>query len=116
MGTDTVDDALTDVDGYLIDGDAWTVKKPFALASSAGISRLTEDHWKIITALRGWYSSGKPDWFPQMSGICNAIDLKTGCVHSLFGDLLIVWQIAALPKPAIGISAQMPDGDLVVDA
>lgn len=113
MSSDIVDNAAFDVDGYLLEANNWTQSVAFELASAAGIEKLTDDHWKLIEALREQYQSGEPDLFPRVPGTCRDVGLKEGCIFDLFGDPAVAWRIAGLPKAAIDMSAYMPRSELV---
>lgn len=112
MSNDIVDNVQTDVDGYLLDGSAWSEAVAFELAAASGIERLSERHWAIIRALREGYAAGDPDLFPRISGICKSLGFGERCISELFGDPVIAWKVAGLPKPAIEPSAHMPTSEL----
>ena len=89
-----------DEDGFLQNLDKW--KKEFAesVAKSEGIEgSLTEDHWKIIHYIRGYYE--KFGTAPMIRKMCKetGFDLKT--VYKLFptGPAKGACKIAGLSKP-----------------
>jgi TusE/DsrC/DsvC family sulfur relay protein len=102
-----------DTDGYLLDAAEWSVELATELAEAAGIETLSPNHWKIIRALREQYIPGDPEMFPEIRHFCARVGLDKGCVTRLFGDPLIAWQIAGLPKSGIDMSAYMPSSHLV---
>lgn len=113
MSTDIVDNVSTDVDGYLLEGNAWSEAIAFELASAAGIRTLSDDHWRVIKALRADFMSGEPDLFPQVPGICASLGMRGDCITDLFGDPAVAWRIAGLPKSAVDMAAYMPGSKLV---
>jgi tRNA 2-thiouridine synthesizing protein E len=102
-----------DTSGYLLDAAEWSVELATELAEAAGIESLSPTHWKIIWALREQYIAGDPEIFPEIRHFCPRLGLDEGCVTRLFGDPVIAWQIAGLPKSAIDMSAYMPSSHLV---
>ena len=108
MSNDIVDNAQTDVDGFLLDGSEWSESVAFELAAAAGIERLSGQHWAVIKALREGYNPEEPNLLPLLPEICKTLSLPQGCVTGLFGDPLIAWQIAGLPKAGIDMAAYMP--------
>jgi hypothetical protein len=67
----------------------------------------------LITALRGEYVVGNPDMFPLLKHICQQHGFEDDCITQLFGDPVIAWRIAGLPKPTMDMSAFMSSSDLV---
>jgi tRNA 2-thiouridine synthesizing protein E len=112
MGNDIVDDVRTDVDGFLIEGDAWSEAVAFELASAAGIRQLSDQHWQVIRTLRDSYVSGEVDLFPRVPGICASLGLSGDCITDLFGDPAVAWRVAGLPKPGVDLSVYMPGSEL----
>ena len=102
-----------DTDGYLLDADEWSEALAIEVAYEAGFEMLSPDHWKIIHALRAHYIKGHPDMFPEVRHLCAEIGLEDLCVNALFGDAVIAWQIAGLPKSGIDMSTYMPNSHLV---
>jgi tRNA 2-thiouridine synthesizing protein E len=98
-----------DTDGYLLDASEWSTELATELAEASGIEKLSATHWKIIRALREHYVDGDP----EIRHFCAGLDLEDGCVTRLFGDPVIAWQIAGLPKSGIDMSAYMPTSHLV---
>jgi len=113
MSNDLVNDAVLDVDGFLLDGETWTEALGFELAAVAGIEEMTSQHWAIINKLRDDYKIGDPDLLPQIRNVCTSLAMRDDCVTRLFGDPLVAWRVAGLPKPQIGIAAFTPTSELV---
>jgi len=112
MSNDIVDNVQTDVDGFLREGADWNEEVAFELASAEGIATLTPKHWEVIRAIRDGYSTGQPDWFPRLATIGEQVGERENCIAALFGDALIAWRIAGLPKPAVDLDAHMPGSRL----
>jgi tRNA 2-thiouridine synthesizing protein E len=108
MSNDIVDNVQTDVDGFLREGADWNEDVAFELASAERITEFTPQHWEIIRAIRAGYHAGEPDWFPSLTGICERVDAEHGCITAMFGDPVVAWRIAGLPKPAGHLDAHMP--------
>ena len=53
-----------DDQGYLVDASKWTEDIARAYAAKEGIGELTENHWKVINYLRGYF---------QANGMCPQI-------------------------------------------
>lgn len=113
MSTGNVENAITDVDGFLLEGSTWDEEIAYGLAQENGIEALSEDHWKVIQALRNEFIAGKPDLFPRVPEVCRHIGIAEERIDELFGDALVAWQVAGLPKPDIDLEAFMPESHLV---
>ncbi len=89
-----------DEDGYLQNIDIWDIKVAEELARMEGIEELTNEHWKLITAIRLYYER------TGMSPRCRDILKETGFtkkdMYRLFpsGHLRGAYKLAGLPKPA----------------
>jgi TusE/DsrC/DsvC family sulfur relay protein len=86
-----------DEDGLLVDPQTWNEVIASVLANQVGIRQLSEDHWKVIHALRKYY-----DQFgvaPAMANICHAEHHDAHWVHELFGTCLNAWIVSGLPNP-----------------
>lgn len=112
MSNDLVNDATVDVDGFLVDGETWTEELGFELAAVSGISKMTDEHWAVVNRLRQGYEAGDPDLLPQIRNVCTSLAMQEDCVSRLFGDPLVAWRIAGLPKPAIDLNAFAPTSEL----
>ena len=88
-----------DEDGFLQDPSLWNeeIAKGFAVAE--GIGELTEDHWKVIRYLNGYYKQFGTA--PMVRKVCKetGFDLKT--IYKLFptGPGKGACKLAGLPKP-----------------
>lgn len=112
MSTDLVGDVRTDTDGFLIDSSEWSIDVAFELAASAGIGELTPRHTELLQALRERYKQEGADLLPQVRHLCESLGQRHDCVSEMFGDPVIAWRIAGLPKSAIDLSAYMPSSSI----
>lgn len=96
-----------DESGLLIDSGAWNESVARELAASDGITELTEDHWKIIRALREHYA--KFGVAPAMHQICRAQGHDWQWAHELFHTCLGAWRIAGLPDPGEEAKSYLSD-------
>lgn len=88
-----------DDEGFVVNPDEWDEGVAKALASTDGISQLTEDHWKIIGFLRDYYA--KYGMAPMIRRLCKETGYPLQSVYELFpkGPVLGACRIAGLPKP-----------------
>jgi len=93
--------------GLLVNPDEWNESMAIMLARLNGIDVLTNDHWKIILALREHYS--KFGVAPTMHNICREYGHRSSWVHDLFDSCLNAWRIAGLPDPGEEAKAYMND-------
>jgi tRNA 2-thiouridine synthesizing protein E len=112
MGNDLVNDTGLDVDGFLLDGEAWSEELAFELAAAAGIEQLSGEHWAVVNRLREGFEAGHPDRLPQVRNLCSDLAMPEDCVTRLFGDPLVAWRIAGLPRPKAEMAAFTPTSDL----
>lgn len=83
--------------GLLLDAGMWNVALAQQIAFQNEIGMLTEDHWKIIYALRAHYE--KFGVAPAMQNICHDLGRGRFWVHDLFHTCLNAWRVAGLPNP-----------------
>lgn len=100
-----------DVDGYLLDANEWSRELALELATDAGLKELTDEHWRIVMLLRERYVEGDPDMFPQVRHLCAELGMSDDCISRHFGDPIVAWRVAGLPKAGIDMSAYIPDSD-----
>lgn len=86
-----------DEDGLLCDPSNWSEAIAIELAYQAGIPELSEEHWKVIFALRHYYS--KFGVAPAMVNICHSLSKDKNWVHDLFLTCLNAWIVSGLPNP-----------------
>jgi dissimilatory sulfite reductase related protein len=88
-----------DEDGFIQDPARWNESVATGLAGEEGITALTEDHWKVIRFLHGYYAQFGSA--PMIRKLCKetGFDLKT--IYKLFptGPAKGACKLAGLPKP-----------------
>lgn len=93
----TVFDNLFDERGFIKDPDAWNPTVARQLALQEGIASLTDDHWRLLEALRRHYFSTGA--VPVMRHLCRDIGMAEHCVSELLDNPRRAWRIAGLPDP-----------------
>jgi tRNA 2-thiouridine synthesizing protein E len=88
---------LFDEDGLVREFSSWSESLAEAIAQDVGIRSLTDEHWKIIRAMREHYA--KLGFAPAMHRVCHDAGIERRQVNDLFGYCLIAWRIAGLPNP-----------------
>lgn len=96
-----------DESGLLVNPDDWNERVAITLARHNGIDILTNDHWKIIRALREHYA--KFGVAPTMHNICREYGHRTSWAHDLFVSCLNAWRIAGLPDPGEEAKSYLSD-------
>jgi len=86
-----------DDDGLVRDFNLWSESLAEAMAEEAGIAPLTEQHWKIIRAMRDHYA--RLGTAPAMHRVCHDAGVERRLVNDLFGYCLVAWRVAGLPNP-----------------
>lgn len=86
-----------DEDGLLCDPSDWTESIAIELAHQSGILKLSEEHWKVIYALRHYYD--KYGVAPAMVSVCHSLNKDRNWVHNLFSTCLNAWIVSGLPNP-----------------
>jgi TusE/DsrC/DsvC family sulfur relay protein len=84
--------------GFLLVPTEWTTEVAEALAKLDSLFPLTEDHWRIITYVRGYYEvHGTP---PMLRAILKRTKLKESRLHTLFPGSCreCICKFAGLPK------------------
>jgi len=89
----------TDEDGFIQQSRLWNRQVAEALARADGIAALTEEHWKAIDYLRGYfldYGSA-----PTIRLLVKSTGLGLKRIYELFpsGPALGACKVAGLPKP-----------------
>ncbi len=88
-----------DEDGFMQEPEKWNDQVALALASTEGVTDLTENHWKIVNYLRNYYLQFGVA--PMIRKLCKetGFDLKT--IYELFpsGPAKGACKVAGLPKP-----------------
>lgn len=87
-----------DAEGYMLDGNAWTMDICKALAAREGIT-LTDRHMVVVNYARSeWKAKGEA---PTLRGITKNTDVGTKELYSLFpgGPGKLAAKISGLKKP-----------------
>ena len=88
-----------DEDGFIQDPNAWDEAVAKGLAETEGVTEMTEDHWKVVKYLRGYYLEF--NMAPMVRKLCKSTDLKLKDIYNLFpsGPAKGACKVAGLPKP-----------------
>ena len=88
-----------DEDGFLENPEIWNEKVALDFASTEGVAELTEDHWKVINYLRGYYEQF--GIAPMIRKLCKETGFKLKYIYELFpsGPAKGACKLAGLPKP-----------------
>jgi tRNA 2-thiouridine synthesizing protein E len=89
-----------DEDGFITDPSLWNKDLAVYLANHAeGISKLTEDHWRVIDYLNQYYHEFNKA--PMVRKICKETGFNLKEIYSLFpgGPANGACKVAGLPKP-----------------
>lgn len=89
----------TDEDGFLLNGNQWTPAIAEAIASSSGIDRLTDKHWKVIAQCREEAARGGQTLGAGRISTMSGLD-GTELMRLFPGDPeKLIARIAGLPRP-----------------
>jgi TusE/DsrC/DsvC family sulfur relay protein len=88
-----------DEDGFLQDPSIWSADVAKDFATGEGVAELTEDHWKVIHYLRGYYLEF--GIAPMIRKLCKETGFKLNQIYELFpsGPAKGACKLAGLPKP-----------------
>lgn len=88
-----------DEDGFMAEPDQWNDEVALALASTEGVSSLTEDHWKLVKYLRDYYQ--KFGVAPMIRKLCKETGFPLKQIYEMFpsGPAKGACKVAGLPKP-----------------
>ncbi|HHI03097.1 MAG TPA: TusE/DsrC/DsvC family sulfur relay protein [candidate division Zixibacteria bacterium] len=88
-----------DEDGFMQEPDQWNEEVALALASTEGVSELTEEHWKLVNYLRDYYQ--KFGIAPMIRKLCKETGFPLKKVYELFpsGPAKGACKVAGLAKP-----------------
>ena len=88
-----------DEDGFLQEPDKWTETVARIFAEDEGMGELTEDHWKVINYLRGYYKEF--GIAPMIRRLVKDTGLDLKRIYELFpsGPAKGACKLAGLPKP-----------------
>jgi tRNA 2-thiouridine synthesizing protein E len=88
-----------DEDGFLEDPAIWNDQVAADLATTEGVSALTENHWKLVKYLRNYYLEF--GIAPMIRKVCKETGFKLNEIYELFpsGPAKGACKVAGLPKP-----------------
>ncbi len=88
-----------DEDGFIQDPDAWDEAVAKDLATTEGVSEMTENHWKVVNYLRGYYLEFQ--MAPMIRKLCKETGFKLKEIYDMFpsGPAKGACKVAGLPKP-----------------
>jgi TusE/DsrC/DsvC family sulfur relay protein len=88
-----------DEDGFIQEPDKWSEELATAIAKTEEVEELTEDHWKVINYLRGYYQEF--GIAPMIRKLCKETGFQLKYIYELFpsGPAKGACKIAGLPKP-----------------
>lgn len=88
-----------DEDGFIQEPDRWSEELAAAIAKTEEVEDLTEDHWKVINYLRGYYQEF--GIAPMIRKLCKETGFQLKYIYELFpsGPAKGACKIAGLPKP-----------------
>jgi tRNA 2-thiouridine synthesizing protein E len=88
-----------DEDGFMVEPDKWSEDVAKALATTEGVSELTEDHWKLVRYLRNYFVQFGVA--PMIRKLCKETGYDLKKVYELFpsGPAKGACKVAGLAKP-----------------
>jgi dissimilatory sulfite reductase related protein len=91
---------VVDEDGFMAEPETWCEEVALALATTEGLSELSEKHWKLINYIREHYQ--KFGIAPMIRKMCKETGFSLQEIYSLYpsGPAKGACKVAGLPKPA----------------
>lgn len=88
-----------DDDGFMQQTELWDERVALGLASTEGLSGLSEDHWKIINYIRDHYA--RYQIAPMIRKLCKETGYTLKQIYTLFpsGPARGACKVAGLAKP-----------------
>jgi tRNA 2-thiouridine synthesizing protein E len=88
-----------DEDGFIQEPEQWDQAVAEALAKTEGVEAMTEDHWKVVNYLRGYYLEYEAA--PMIRMVCKQTGFKLKEIYDLFpsGPAKGACKVAGMPKP-----------------
>lgn len=85
--------------GFLQEPDIWNQEVALDLATTEGLTELTEDHWKVVNYLRDYWLEN--DIAPMIRKLCKETGFKLSTIYQMFpsGPAKGACKVAGLPKP-----------------
>lgn len=88
-----------DPDGFLLHPEEWSRRMARALADADGVPELTDEHWKVMEFVRGyWQEHGVA---PMVRLLCRETEMSLKRIYELFpqGPAHGACKYAGLPRP-----------------
>jgi tRNA 2-thiouridine synthesizing protein E len=88
-----------DEDGFMQEPEMWDATIAAALATTEGVSVLTDEHWKVVQYLRNYYLQFGVA--PMIRKLCKETGFDLKRIYALFpsGPAKGACKVAGLPKP-----------------
>jgi TusE/DsrC/DsvC family sulfur relay protein len=88
-----------DEDGFLEDPMVWSEQVAVDLATTEGVTDLTENHWKLVNYLRNYYLQFGVA--PMIRKLCKETGFTLQQIYQMFpsGPAKGACKLAGLPKP-----------------
>lgn len=88
-----------DEDGFIQEPERWNQSIALALASTEGLTELSEAHWKLIHYIRDYYH--EYSIAPMIRKMCKENSVTLRQIYDLFpsGPAKGACKVAGLPKP-----------------
>jgi len=88
-----------DEDGFMQEPDKWNQEVAAALASTEGVTGLTDNHWKVVNYLREYYLQFGVA--PMIRKLCKQTGFSLKEIYEMFpsGPAKGACKVAGLPKP-----------------
>jgi len=88
-----------DEDGFILNPADWCPEFVMAIAEEEGVSKLTDDHWKVINYLRDYYQTY--DSCPPIRMLTKSTGFELKKIYELFptGPAKGACRMAGAPKP-----------------
>jgi tRNA 2-thiouridine synthesizing protein E len=90
---------LVDEDGFMQEPDKWNQELAEDLATTEGVTAMTDNHWKVVTYLREYYVQFGVA--PMIRKLCKQSGFSLKEIYELFpsGPAKGACKVAGLPKP-----------------
>jgi TusE/DsrC/DsvC family sulfur relay protein len=88
-----------DNDGFMLEPELWNEAVAKAIAHEEGIEEMSENHWKIVNFIRGYWK--EHDLAPPVRLVCTEAAVSVREIYRLFtsGPARGACRVAGLPKP-----------------
>ncbi len=90
---------VVDEDGFMQEPDKWNKEVAEALATTEGVTGLTDDHWKVVNYLRNYFVQFGVA--PMIRKLCKETGFDLKRIYALFpsGPAKGACKVAGLAKP-----------------